>query len=184
MATLQWASIERGRRRAGAPTRANHALPSPLFFPLPLKKQCASVERGRRRAGRGQRRIHTGIARRFCRAGAPTRANHALPSPLFFLLPLKKQCASVERGDSAAQVEVREGFTRGLHGDSAVRARPRAPTTHYLLPSSPFSLLILDYSTLLYVVRTVPWFFCRGDSLFSRVWRSAFLLLSVPDFLN
>ncbi len=57
-------------------------------------------------------------------------------------------------------------------------------STHYLLSSPPFSLLILDYSTLLYVVRTVPWFFCRGDSLFSRVWRPAFLILSVPDFLN
>ena len=40
----------------------------------------------------------------------------------------------------AAQVEVREGFTQGLHGDSAVRVRPRAPTTHSPLPSSPSSL--------------------------------------------
>ncbi len=126
MATLQWASIERGRRRAGrgqrrnytgiarrfcragAPTRANHALPSPLFFPLPLKKQCASVKRGGCRAGRGQRKIHTGIARRFCRAGrgqrrihtgiarrlcraihngGPLHSVHALPSSFFSLFP-------------------------------------------------------------------------------------------------
>ena len=45
-------------------------------------------------------------------------------------------------------------------------ARPRAPTTHYLLPSSLFSLLILDYSTLLYVVRTVPWFFAVAIPFF------------------
>ena len=49
--------------------------------------QWASIERGRRRAGRGQRRNYTGIARRFCRAGAPTRANHALFPTFFSLLP-------------------------------------------------------------------------------------------------
>ena len=35
------------------------------------------------------------------------------------------------------------------HGDSAVRARSSAPTTHYLLLSSPYSLLCTTFSPLL-----------------------------------
>ncbi len=32
--------------------------------------------------------------------------------------------------------------TQGTHGDSAVRARPSAPSTHFSLPSPPSSLLL------------------------------------------
>ncbi len=40
----------------------------------------------------------------------------------------------------AVPIRGQSGIYTGMHGDSAVRARPSAPTTHYLLPSSPSSL--------------------------------------------
>ena len=40
----------------------------------------------------------------------------------------------------AVPIRGQSGIYTGTHGDSAVRARPSAPTTHYLLPSSPSSL--------------------------------------------
>ena len=39
--------------------------------------------------------------------------------------------------------------TQGTHGDSAVRARPSAPSTHFSLPSPPYSLLCTFPSPLL-----------------------------------
>ena len=50
--------------------------------------------------------------------GRPLQSVHALSSSLSSLLP-----------------------TQGTHGDSAVRARPSAPSTHFSLPSPPSSLL-------------------------------------------
>ena len=116
---VQGGFSHRGARqncRAGAPTRAIHALHSTLFSLLPTL-QCASVEHGRvavRVESRGKVHIrsharqscracrvqgkdsHRG-ARQNCRAGAPARAIHALPSALFSLLSTL-QCASIERG--------------------------------------------------------------------------------------
>ena len=66
-------------------------------------------------------------ARRNCRASAPKRANRALLSPPYSLL-----ATCPIRGSSPPQA---------THGAIAVRARPSAPTTHYLLPSPPYSLL-------------------------------------------
>ena len=71
----------RRNRRAGAPKRAIHALPSPSD--------------GIRRASREDREIHTGDARRNRRAGAPKRAIHALPSPLFSLFSTSYILSSV-----------------------------------------------------------------------------------------
>ena len=59
----------RQKCRAGAPTRANHALPSALSSLLSTLGYSSTV------------------ARQNCRAGAHTRANHALPSTLSSLLP-------------------------------------------------------------------------------------------------
>ena len=54
--------------------------------------------------------------------GSPLHSGHALPSALSSLL-------------STLDIHLR------THGRIAVRARPRAPTTHYLLLPSPYSLL-------------------------------------------
>ena len=133
MVTLQWASVEHGKkcravegrvgfthsdarrnRRAGALKRANHALPSP---PSSLLSTCSI-------------RVHSwfyyspvscitwfistsGDARRNRRAGAPKRANHALPSPPSSLL-------------------------------STLEAHCKV-TTHYLLLPPPYSLLNHNY---------------------------------------
>ena len=61
--------------RAGAPTRAIHALPSPLSSLFPMGNWHSWF-------------IPSSMdARRICRAGAPTRAIHALPSPPSSLFP-------------------------------------------------------------------------------------------------
>ena len=127
------------RARPRAPTTHSPLPSSPSSLEKssvrPLSAAGAAPGRGRRRAGRGQRRIHTGIARRFCRA---RRAHARQPRTTFFpLLP------SPYLTDAHCIV-----------------------STHYLLPSPPSSLLILDYSTLLYVVRTVPWFFAVAIPFF------------------
>ena len=73
---------------------------------------------------RGQEVIHTGIARRFCRA---RRARARQPRTTFFALfplPLKKAGASVIGRTAILPCE----------------ARPRAPATHYILLPSPSSL--------------------------------------------
>ena len=54
------------------------------------------------------------------------------------------QWASIERGRCRAVR--RQKNTQATRGEIAVRARPSAPTTHYLLPSSPYSLLLLLFS--------------------------------------
>ena len=81
----------RRNRRAGAPKRANHALPSTLSS---LLSTCSirvhswfkNVFRVFR-VFRGFLSSTSGDARRNRRAGAPKRANHALPSTLSSLLP-------------------------------------------------------------------------------------------------
>ena len=74
----------------GSPLQSDHALLSPLFSLLSTHHFVV------------QNRFfvcfvffvvsfHSGDARRNRRAGAPTRANHALPSPLFSLLSAENQ---------------------------------------------------------------------------------------------
>ena len=112
----------RRNRRAGAPKRANHALPSSPFFPtfslfwlfptcfFPIFPIITVGKRPVARISCFSWFIPSSLyARRNCRAGAPMRASHALLSTLFSLLPTL---------DAHCKV-----------------------TTHYFLPSPPYSLL-------------------------------------------
>ena len=110
-------------------------------------------------------------ARRLWRAGAPTRAIHALPSPPSSHLPTfsNGRTAALPCGRAHARhprTTVSSLFPmknwhswfpllKWTHGCSAVRARPRAPSTHCLLLPPPSSLLCTPFSSLL----PVPYFF-------------------------
>ena len=99
-------------------------------------------------------------ARRLCRAGAPARAIHALPSPPSSHLPpfSNGRTAALPCGRARARhprttfsslfsmknwhswpIRVHSWFSllKWTHGGSAARARPRAPSTHYLLLPPP-----------------------------------------------
>ena len=95
--------------RLGAPAR------------LGDREGCSMIRTGYPPCGRGQGEIHTGDARRNRRAGAPKRANHALPSP--------------SDGIRRASREDRERFTlrRRTAESPCGRAQARQPRT----PLSP-----------------------------------------------
>ena len=149
MVTLQWASIERGRcravrgqkkhrRRAQArqPRTTFSSLLSTLYLPHSWFKFVFRVFR----VFRGFPTSTSGDARRNRRAGALKRANHALPSPPY---PLLSTCPI--RGSNLFFVffvcfVVSLLPPRATHGGIAVRARPSAPTTHYLLLPTLYSL--------------------------------------------
>ena len=95
-------------------------------------------------------------ARRLWRAGAPTRATHALPSPPSSHLPTfsNGRTAELPRGRAHAR-HPRTAFSslfpmknwhswfsllKWTRGRFAARARPRAPSPHYLFLPPPCSL--------------------------------------------
>ena len=114
MVTLQWASVEHG-------------------------KKCRAVE--------GRVGFTHSDARRNRRAGALKRANHALPSPPSSLL---STCSIrvhswFKNGFRVFRVFRGSSPPQGTRGGIAVRARPSAPTTHYLLLPPPYPLLNHNY---------------------------------------
>ena len=146
---MQWASVGHGRCRAlqrterdlhrdraasavrGAPTRAIHALPSSPYSLLPTLRSGRPSGTADAVPCRGQRGIYTGIARHLpCEARPRAPATHypLIPSPY---------------------------FGSPLHSGHALPSYPSSllPTleahcivaTHYLLHSSPYSLLYPKY---------------------------------------
>ena len=71
--------------------------------------------------------LSTRLARRFCRTGALKRANHALPSSFFSLLPIKED------------IRVHSWFflqwTRGLLPRGRAQARQPRTALFFLLPT-------------------------------------------------
>ena len=101
--------------------------------------QWASFEHGRCRGVRGREGIIYGT-----RGGSDARARH--PRTTFF--PMKKlfvshSCPFVVLYSTFRVFRVFRGSfpPQRTHGGSDARARPRAPATHYLLPSSPYLTL-------------------------------------------
>ena len=76
--------------------------------------------------------------------GAPKRAIHALPSSLSSLLPTPYPTGSPLHSDHALFPTFFSLLSTSYFGRTAELprgARPSAPSTHYPLPSSPYSLL-------------------------------------------
>ena len=89
---------------------------------------------------RGQSGIYTGThgdSAVRARPSAPT-THYFLPSSPYSLE--KSSGLPLSTAKIAVPIRGQSGIYTGTHGDSAVRARPSAPTTHYFLPSSPYSL--------------------------------------------
>ncbi len=133
--------------------------------------------------------------------GSPLQSVHALPSPFFSLLPTLEahcivsthylllsspfsllSCPLVSISGSIIIPFVYFVFfvvpplpppTQRTRGGTAARARPRAPSKHYPLPSSPFSLLSCPL-----VVQIVSCFSC-----FSWFNNSYFSWFFFPSFM-
>ena len=136
----------RRNRRAGAPKRANHALPSPLSSLLstcPIRVHSWFKNAFRVfRVFRGFLSSTSGDARRNRRAGAPKRANHALPSPLSSLLSTCPIRVHSWFKNAFRVFRVFRGFLSSTSGDARRNRRAGAPKrANHALPSTLSSLL-------------------------------------------
>ena len=142
-------------RRTGAPTRAIQALPSTFFSLLPTLETHCKVSTHYfllsspfsllwKPTAKCPRTTFSFLLPSHY-FGSPLQSVHALPSPFFSLLP-----TFVSISGSIIIPFVYFVFfvvpplpppTQWTRGGTAVQARPSAPSTHYLLLSSPFSLL-------------------------------------------
>ena len=139
---------------------------SRLPFSL-LNGRVAEPPRGRTHARHPRTTLYLLLSTLYC--GSPLHSDHALPSPFFsLLLSLEAHCkvsthylllSSPFSLLSCPLVSISGSIiipfvyfvffvvpplpppTQRTRGGTAARARPSAPSTHYPLPSSPFSLL-------------------------------------------